>query len=391
MAIKVASTKTRSAGRPPQMAERQFIYVNAPFPLRAPRGSTLTRPTEATDAELRRLMATEPLPVPAVTGRTTAERILGMLLDDQLRLGPREFIEVDRDMWLAKIDAFVSRNQAIRFVLMCCPYKKASPVKTDRVRADMGELLMFRRLGHLAALIRAVYEPGAEMTLLVEGILGRYSEDQARVRDYERSLPGLLSILGQDAQALRLFDLGQISTQVPHFDQKWDERAEEISRRLAAGDPATKLAAASVIPATRSSVPVLEYPAELVLRAYAEGAASQSQDVRLLADRIDAQATVEFCRYLAFLQLRDESGFLEEVAPGALKLTVSAKRGNIGSLAINRRTHILPYHGVPVRLPSGRWSIRYLISVRSSRHRYQPVLWAGDPDRAPVAYLATES
>lgn len=369
---------------------RQFIHVNDPLPPFEPRGNTLAIPAQLSAGGVGRLVKTEPLPNVVATGRTTAERILSVLLDDRMRLGPSELAEVDRQIWLARIDQFVAAGRPIQFVLMSCPYKMPSLAKTDRVCADVGELLMFRRLAHLAALVGSLHEPGAEVVLLVEGILGRCTEqDLERVAAYQRSLPGLLSMLGADARHLRLFDLGQISNQVEDFDERWAVRAIEIERRLTAGDPPTVLAAANVVPALRTAVPVLDEPTNTVLRAYAEGVTSEDPHVRLLAARIDAAARVAFTRYLGFLELRDESGYLERVAPGAIKLTVSAKRGNIGSIPVNSRTHTLPYHGVPVRLPSGRWSIRYLVDVRSSRHHFQPIHLVSDPDPAPIAYLAT--
>jgi hypothetical protein len=350
----------------------------------------LARAVQLTDQEILSLVATEPLPVLKAKGRTKAERILSLLLDDRMRLGPRGLFESDRDTWIARVEEKVSVGQPLQFVMMGCPYKVPSLVKTSRVRADLGEFLMFRRLTHLVAAIRSEYGPGADVIILVEGILGRCTDqDSQRVRDYQQSLPGLLQMLGQDAEHLHLFNLEAISESILDFDRTWATRAAQIGRQLAAGDPQTKLASISVIESMRTAVPVLGEPDEVVLRAYTEGASSDSSDVRRLAARIDAAATIAFARYMAFLQLRDESGFVEKIAPGALKLTVAPKRGNIGSIPINSRTHILPYHGVPVRLPSGPWSIRYLVDVQHSRHHYSPVHRIGDPDPAPIGYVAT--
>ena len=85
------------------------------------------------------------------------------------------------------------------------------------------------------------------------------------------------------------------------------------------------------------------------------------------------------------LSLRELTGYLHNLRPYALKLTVSPKPENLAVIPVNRWSGILPYHGVPVLGADGRWEIVYRAAV-GALGPVEALHSEGDADGAPIGY-----
>ena len=104
------------------------------------------------------------------------------------------------------------------------------------------------------------------------------------------------------------------------------------------------------------------------------------------------EATIEAVyKYLAFLDVRDETCYLEKIVPDYLKLTLSPKPLNLGIHPINAHTDILPHHAIPVYdLLFNHFTMKYLIDMRRSSSSFHPVYLVGDVEDAPFYYEQLE-
>lgn len=363
----------------------EYIYINKDLP------TTFSPPrivhSEVLDLDqIRELIRLNDPTTPENDGvEDPAAAILRLFSESDVLLGPDEFTAGDRERWLPMLRSFIERNVPIQFVAMAFPYKMPNPIKTgERLAPDAGEALMLRRFQTILTAIQRHYEPGARLTILEEGILGRcQGVDPREVRAYRDGIDSVRAASGINESEIDFHSLDDMIERVPNFEARWYFEQERLRGLWEAGDVAMREAHDAVYPGQRSSVPVREYDGEVLVRAY--DPQQKGSELRYAREWFDAIAHRQFFAYRALLNVRDASGFLEEIRPRALKLTVSPKRGNLGVIPVNGWTHILPYHGAPVLQEDGRWTIDYYGSL-GARGEMTAMHVEGDADAAPFAY-----
>jgi hypothetical protein len=362
---------------------RAHIYVNAALPKTYEAPQVVRRKTLDADG-LRPLLLPNDAAIATAAEGTVEEKILEIFVQPEVLFGDASFIPANRHTWLEKLAHFTRRRAAIELAAMAFPYKSPNPLKSERQAPDIGEALMLRRFQAVLDAIGAVYEPGGRLTILEEGILGRcQGVDPRRIAAYRAGIDRIVRLAGIDARRILFHSLDDMVTAIPNFEARWIHEQERLRELWQQGDPSTRAAYDTTVPALRTSVPTLDYDPAVLAAAYDPGQTDSA--LRYVRDYVDKVAHRQLFAYLALLSLRDASGYLHNLRPHALKLTVSPKPTNLAVIPVNRWSRILPYHGVPVLRADGMWEIEY----RAAAGRYGPLEALhldDDDDPAPIGY-----
>jgi L-tyrosine isonitrile synthase len=362
----------------------QYIYINAELP------NAFAPPVEIGETTLREeefatlLALNDVTPTATAEGRI-AERLVSIFTHPEVLFGDPGFIPANRRSWLDRLAYFVDRDAPIEFVSMAFPYKVPNPLKTDRQAPDLGEALMLRRFQAVLDAVAAVYPPGARLTILEEGILGRcQGVDPRRIAAYRAGIGTIVQLSGVDAGRIVFHSLDQMATAIPNFEARWIHEQERMRELWQQGDPEVSEAYRTTVPALRTAVPTLDYDPGVLAQAY--DSAQTDSALRYVRDYIDKVAHRQFFAYRSLLAIRDASGYLHDLRPHALKLTVSPKPENLAVRPVNSWSKVLPYHGVPVLSADRQWEICYLGSVGSAHGPVEAIRFTGDADPRPIAY-----
>lgn len=364
----------------------QYIYINKPLPRRYNPPTVVSERTVSVEQARDLLKSNDVAVAMRADASDIADAILEAFLQEEVLLGPGEHVTKDREHWRRMLQRFIDRGKPIAFVAMAFPYKVPNPIKTgERLAPDAGEALMLRRFHAVLAAISDVYRPGSRLTILEEGILGRgQGVPPQEVAAYRAGIGRVMTIAGTDDGTIDFHSLDDMVERVPNFEARWYFEQERLRGLWDAGDPAMREAYDAVYPGQRSTVPLRDYDRSLLVRAFDQD--EHGSELRYVRQYFEAIAHRQFFSYRALLNLRDSSGFLEEIRPGALKLTVSPKKGNLGVVPINEATHVLPYHGAPIRRADGSWTIDYFADL-GEYGDLTAIHVEGDADPAPFAYV----
>ncbi len=361
-----------------------FIYANAPLP-RHFTPPLVSKRVEMSADQLTALLLLNDVDISAEPQGTAEERILSIFTHSEVLFGDATFIPANRRLWLDKIAYFTARRQPLEFVTMAFPYKVPNPLKTDRQAPDLGEALMLRRFQSVLDAVADVYPPGGKLTILEEGILGRcQGVDPRRIAAYRAGIPAVMAVAGVDADRIVFHSLDDMVTTIPNFEGRWIHEQERMRELWLQGDPDVRAAYATTVAITRNSVPTHDYDPAVLAAAY--DPAQQDSALRYPRDYIDKVAHRQFFAYRSILALRDSTGYLHNLRPQALKLTVSPKPENLAVIPVNPWSAILPYHGVPVLDARGQWQIAYFGGIGSSFGPLEALHLIDDADEAPVGY-----
>lgn len=363
-----------------------YIYVNAPLPRRfePPR---IVRNEQMSADDLRTMIELNDVEIVPDAAGSVEERILSIFMHPEVLFGDPTFIPTHSAMWLEKIGHFTHRGEPISFVAMAFPYKSPNPLKTDRTAPDVGEALMLRRFQAVLDAIASVYEPGGHLTILEEGILGRcQGVERARIAAYRAGIDQVTALAACERERLTYHSLDDMETSIPNFEARWIHEQERLRELWQQGDPAVREAHTTTVAAQRTSVPSWDYDPAVLADVY--NPEKTESALRYPRDYLDKVAHRQFFAYRALLALRDSTGYLHELRPFALKLTVSPKPENLAVVPVNTWSRILPYHGVPVLDGAGRWRVAYRAEVGDLHGAVEAIHLAGDRDPAPIAYRA---
>jgi hypothetical protein len=317
-----------------------------------------------------------------------ASDILSIFSGPEILFGDPSFIQTNHETWLEKIRLFTDAGRPIEFVTMAFAYKMSNQLKTNRLAPDAGEALMLRRFQLVLDAVERVYAPGARLTILEEGILGRcIGANPSRIAAYRAGIETIVRASGINRERISFHSLDDMVTEIPNFEARWIFEQERLRELFDSGDTATLEAHKQVTSGTRTSVPTEDFDPVVLAAAYDP---SQSDPaLRYVRDYVDKVAHRQFFAYRALLSLRDTTGYLARLRPNAIKLTVSPKPENLAVVPINTATGVLPYHGVPVLGADGGWTISYLSRLGEDYLGLTALRLAGDNDEAPIAYRET--
>ena len=366
------------------MVTSEFIYVNAPIPKDyAP--PQIVRVTSAQFGEVASLLVSNDVSIEPAVRSSPAECILSVFEHVEVLLGDPRFIPERRALWLDKLSRFTDSGKPVHFLAMAFPYKVPNPLKTGQRRApDLGEGLMLRRFAAILAAVQRCYQPGARLTLLEEGILGRcQGVDPADIAAYRAGISQVFRLADLEGASIAFHSLDDMVNRIDNFEARWYMEQERLRRLWEEEDPYVRRAYQETFPGQRSTVPTRDY--NPVTLAEALDPAQGGSALRYVHEYLDTVAHRQFFAYRALINLRDASGYLEGIVPGGIKLTVAPKPTNLAVIPINRHTNILPYHGAPIVSLDGAWSIDYFGNL-GTYGPLEAIHLSDDADPAPIAY-----
>ncbi|MEA5119387.1 MAG: L-tyrosine/L-tryptophan isonitrile synthase family protein [Propionicimonas sp.] len=370
------------------MATSEFIYINAPLPA-SYQPPVITGHQVLTAEELRDLLTSNDVTVEAAAGDTVPERLLSIFQHPEVLFGNPDYIPENRAHWLERFEYFVQRDEPIAFIAMAFPYKVPNPLKNGQRRApDLGEALMLRRFAAVLDAVRAVYPPGARLTILEEGILGRcQGVDPRDIAAYRAGIRQIADLAGV-GDAVAFHSLDDMVERIPNFEARWYFEQERLRRLWDEGDAYLRHGYDETTPGQRASIPTRDYNPDTLAKAYDPSQTDSA--LRYVRQYLEFVAHRQFFAYRGLLNLRDTTGYLEEIAPAAIKLTVSPKPTNLAVLPVNRASGILPYHGAPVRDLAGQWTVQYYGSL-GSLGDLTALHLDGDADQEPIGFSRTQA
>ena len=183
---------------------------------------------------------------------------------------------------------------------------------------------------------------------------------------------------------LAFHSLDDMVEKIPNFEARWLFEQERMRELWQQGDAGVLGAYNETVPPSKAAVPTLDFPPEVVAHAY--DPTQTDSALRYPREYIDKIAHRKFFAYRSILALRDSTGYLHNLRPHALKLTVSPKPENLAVVPVNTWSGILPYHGVPVLERDGRWHILYWGGLGAQFDALEALHLDGDADQAPIGY-----
>ncbi|MCL2784448.1 MAG: isocyanide synthase family protein [Propionibacteriaceae bacterium] len=363
----------------------QFGYINAPLPTAYQPPVIAESLTISTTTAAEMLTSNDIQVHPETTG-TVADQILSIFRHEEILMGNPAWMDVRHNRWVDQINRFVTRNEPLLFVAMAFPYKVPNPLKNGERRfPDLGEALMLRRFDAVLDAVQSVYPPGAHLTILEEGILGRcQGVDPGDIGAYRAGIEQITLVSGVNPDRISFHSLDDMVTRIENFEARWYFEQERLRALWDQGEPQIRGAYDEIHPGQRSTVPARHFDPQTLAEAL--DSTQTDSALRYVREYLNLVSHRQFFAYRALINLRDVTGYLEEIAPNSIKLTVSPKPENLAVIPINRNTRTLPYHGRPVMSQDGAWTIEYFGSLGT----YGPLTALhldGDADVSPIGYL----
>lgn len=377
------------------MKSNPYVYPYVPFVDLSDKKCTAFFETEKTvDAgSIRDLLARHfPLAL-KLEGDTVEERILSVFLDDEVRFGEKGLIADLRTHWIEAIRFFTRSNRQLEFTLLGFPFKAPVPLKTSRVLPDLGELLVIARLKKLICILRDTYAPGARITVFTEGGfaplvgVGREEADE-----YAKRLNELNEAFGDESIVLR--SLSEMEGTVLDFHALWEAKTQHLKELYKIHDRAMVNAYEGAYDSIFRIVSTRREDMMILLDVYNENLADNevSAEAGRVRKKLHDEADEAVFRYHAYLQVRDDIGFLARAVPHALALSVSPKPYRLGIQPIGKGCIRLPYHAVPVlNVRTDAVTLEYLIDLKRGNGVVTPVRLENDPEQAPFYYELRET
>ncbi len=272
-----------------------------------------------------------------------AEQILQVLFLKSIRRGPKHLIAPFINEIKSLVEHSIERNQPIPLVLPSLPFKDQSPFGTGAGidHADLGEYCYFAQIKRLLDAIKAVYEKGAHLTLLCDGLLfsdifvggdingpGRY---KARCEAIKNAY-GLYNDVS-------LIDMKEILFHEP----EWVEQNEEIKTTLKAMHESFPMVQERIDHLTHRFLFYVQLPNMSYEQARDSLGNGLLKEPFLSSFR---RAAIEYAAiHLTFKKLC----IIEKRFPHAVRCTVHPKSAPQLPLHMtNKKNVLLPYNGVPV-------------------------------------------
>ncbi len=275
----------------------------------------------------------------------TSSAILSILLKANIRRGSLTTLEPYLHTFLSKINYFVERSEPIQIVLPTIPHKKQSPLTTGHSMdfVDLGEYLLMSQLRNILLSVEKIYNPGAKITLLSDGILLAdifTNNDKSLIHNYMQklndlknqfNLNGLVNIEGLDNLIKDRELFAQVHDDIKRLLYTLYKKDVLITQGL---DILKKAMLVFNLPFDHSleehfflmKIPLHKIP----------------YNIRALVE----YATVDYVSTLLALKKLD---IIKMSYPHAIRASVHDKpTPNFPLNLINKKTSIFPYNGIPV-------------------------------------------
>lgn len=377
-----------------QIKSNPYVYPYTPFKDLSQREkkAKFNKDKTITTNELKKVVDDILPPKIKINGSTTAEKILSIFLNKEIRFGSEEYIEKNREHWLNAFNYFINKSLPLQMTILGFPFKMPVSLKTNRTFPDMGEVLSLKRLYNISQLIKSVYKKGAVITIITEGVFGEFNNlPLSEGRAYMNFLKFIISKFELD-HTLKIIALDEIEQFVSNFHESFDKKKKYLQKLYEDKDSAflKKYTGAKESITRIISTKHLALSEETLMNIYNDFVPYEqlSKEAKNTRDYLQKMAHEMLIKYYAYLMLRDELHFLEKVIPHNITLSVSPKENRLGIKPVDSNCIRLPYHGVPVyNMKENNFTIEYLIDLERTPGVYQRVYWEEDQEQKQFYYI----
>lgn len=310
-------------------------------------------------------------------GRSTAERLLGLLTSSAVRKGSLEQMQFDRCQpeLLRAIERSVRAGLPVQLTLMAFPFKTPNPAKVGPRRLpDLAELAALVRLHQLNARAKSAYPPGLEIHILHDGafIAPVFGVALEEVRSYERYFSRLVASLDGES-FIHLHDFQALLRASASDLGRWAARAHASIRRWrldARGSP-------EWTDRFRKTLGMIN------LRGLSPREAGrlleQATTGRLPAEHreLERRARVAMLRYRLRDSLLHTLDPRPACFPDAIHATTQCRPRRLAIWLVDRGRSLLPWHGVGVIDSEENWRVAPARNVMESPS-FRPVFLEGE-------------
>lgn len=376
-----------------------YIYPSPPFEDLTQRKfqAVFTAKKKYTTDDLKKLLATQKHIGEYSDNKelSVEDRILNLFFNPDLLLGDKKIIEDERDEWIKSLKYFTKAKKPISFTIVGYAYKIPVPLKTNRTLADMGEVLSLFRLKNIADLIKEIYAPGAHMYVFTDGIFGRYNNVTPEIyRNYKFSLDHIVEEMGWD-DVISVHELDDMEQTVDNFPKRFDNKLATLKKLYEDGDKTMVAKYDGTLASIKKLINIntFKLTKSEQMDVYDESKKDDqvSAKVKKARDYINTFSYDMTFIYHGYLSYRDDIHYLENFAPGHIRLSVSPKKSRIGIQPVSKYASRFPYHGIPVfHKKSNHFTIEYLVDMNRWNKKITPASWTADSDKKPFFYIIND-
>lgn len=284
--------------------------------------------------------------LPDKEAKTVPTQILSVLLNGNIRRGNIALIQPYLPVLLNTIEHAVEQNRPVEIVLPTLAFKDQNPLTTRLPigSIDLGEYLVLAQMKDIASSVQRVYEHGALVTLITDGLIyadiagdgrreeiAQYRQNCIAARDQMDGLQGRVEII----------DMEWLTTQEPKVSVVMEKiRGALIEEERKNEDLHMRLNALRRGMLRNISLPGYEYDATVSL---------MGKPIEDLPSDIGGRISDAALDYASILLALSELKIVQRAYPNALRGTVHPKdAAQLPLHLVNSHTVVFPYHGVPV-------------------------------------------
>ena len=291
---------------------------------------------------------------------TTALKILAIFQNPLLRLGSNKNIIKNKEMFLAKLNYFISNDRPIIFNITQIAFKIPNPLKTNRTTPDYGELAFLSQFKDIINLIKKVYPRGAKIIILGESYIfydvvgiSRHEADL-----YFKKINRWLKELKWNDEII-LEDLARLEKKTPNFKKEFINNLKELKLGWENGSKGNKNEINNVLPTLYFSANVRKYSLPLLLEIFDFNKKDNSIIGKRLKARLMKQTLINSFHYVAYHKTINTSRLADKLYPNSLKLSCTGSYGNLGIYPISKEAKLYCYHGIPYIYGNKKIKIMY--------------------------------
>ncbi len=353
--------------------------------------ATFSRKTLPTK-DVAKILKALPTLNPKLKGQTTAEKVFSLFLDNEVLFGPKEYVNDAKKEWIKQFNYFITKKRPIQMTILGFPFKMPIPLKTDRTLPDMGELLSLKRLYDITLSIKTVYPPGAIITIVTEGVFGKFNHiSKIEYDNYALFLNKMIKEFGFESY-LKIVALEDMEKLSKNFKKQFAEKVNTLESQYKNNNSellkkynGAKESIYRIVNTKRLKIPI-----KTLMNVYNEDILEKnlSRKEQVIRKTIEKELHSMLISYLAYLMVRDDLNFIERMVPHAITLSVSPKPNRLGIIPVASHCIRLPYHGVPIYHPGeNKFTIEYLIDIVRSASSFRKIYWENDKERKPFFYV----
>ncbi|GMG76939.1 hypothetical protein ShirakiTB12_54080 [Priestia megaterium] len=307
-----------------------------------------------------------------------AESILEILLLDEYRKGPIENILNNKEEFLLKIEAKISKNEPIEIVIPAFPGRPSNPITHLRVKPDLGELASFVRLWEISEHISTVYKPGANFIISLDGraYCPFYGYTPEAEYPYPTDLQNYIDQLNIQKH-VKLVDLQSlVDERIDEFNKIYPLVESELKEEWKKENYSFRDELIDSMKLGTNTAAI--HAAVIKMLKYYNDSTDIVKIVEEMRSAVYENAYNTAFAYMCFLVTIRRMDLIKKKFPEAIRATVHPKEGQYSPYLVNSSTKIVPWHGVAILRKNGRIDSVYESEILEDPQRYKAIYIEND-------------